>query len=798
MPKPRDHVPRRLLAAAGHLSPGDVRMLTRARFWSAPGQPADIYGAAMPAMIGLMALAHIPQCAIPLIELADALPDGSPRTIRVPIRDRLQEIRLTPAAAILAAKWKKDHRPTECPSSKLFVGRNGDDIPVGSFDFCLKPLSTALGLPGRFGTAASDFFVSRFHSHPDHHLSDTHALTAYRRLFCGLRINPSATAAQLRLVIERADPFPDAGKRFCSEERALEAALSLGTLLPESYGGLFEPSPDAAAAGLPEDHPLVVELAATAFSRHNKTRGQQYVDIYLRHRAEIESRSADKSLPPKEAAKVFGLANAGYVHIVRQARGRDVALVAGPLLGRAKSRPSMTEEEAARVGRIEAMLLANAKSGDDPYSLLRRHAAFVFGLCRDRKISFKDGASLLDTHKGDFRRMKLDHEAGVFDHWCRPRPTDAESRVWTQFIRARLSERQADQSDKAFIRQLRVKYDLPISEPVAIRAIRPPATVSERPPHRIDRKPQAALSAEDVKDMQAVAADAFEETCGRRKRPAWLEAAAPVVFQKVRAKKMFLHEARVVLGLTGEVVGELYQLYNDGELHLAFKARSKAENRSIRDKVLADMKKRGAELGFGPFLREFRRRHGVFVSRSALLNLIHDFERQNGRLPEGHATGGRRTKGPDTPLSKEERLRLKGIAADRPGSDDEVSRSILTSDGAFLMKMIDDCKISSSDAATLARLSLPNFSLVRRDFATGSTGRHCLPQPVGEDRRRQVAEVSAAAEASDASLSNLRFAALLGPHITLSHGTIKYLRDCIIKSRIAAQSGDVAAMDRPT
>lgn len=761
-------------------------MILRAGFWPAPRFEPDLDGEALAAATGLMTLTAIPERYIPAIEYDAALPENAPDTVVVPVDDeRLEVVRLSPAARLLVAAWK-GVRPTNTVSTKLFVTGTGAEVSVDAFSRHMEGVVEALGLGESFDRCARRFFVDNFYRHPDHVPADAPVLERYLKRFDRRCPERAFSASERRLIVSRADPFPDAGKRFLSDERAIEEARRIGTGLPDTYEACFAPKVDKDSLRLPDDHPLHAELAAAELSRHNATRGKQLLDIYIRHRADLDRRADDGTLPRLNAAPVFGLKQAQYMRMVAKAKRLAGELPPKPGRRRPRVRPTMTAQEAERLRRIEETAdPGEAEMPEFRRSLARRHGPFLFDLARQKKISNEQGARLLRVDLPDFGDMKLDHEAGVFDHWLRPRPKGEEHRSWVDLIREKLSEREEGQGDAAFIRMLRKKYGLPIARGAAIRAIRAPRREA------VVRVPSTGAAAAQPTEMEK----ARLEKIASRPRPTGLLAVqernarlkkdAPFVFDLVRADRLQLQEAGSVLDLTKARAGELYRLHLDGDLHLALKTNTRAESKRNRELLVAELERRGAEKGIAALCRDIRRRHRVYISLAAAQMILARFKEAHGRKPIGHHEGAYDVK-PDAKLSPEERTRLKGIAAtdwDGAPDIDALRRSLLTTDGRFLMGLVADRKISGGDGAALTRLDPYEFPQVRRDFARGHEARHCEAPPQGEERLRQEEAVVKLAVVSEEEERYYDFVVRLGPSITLPHWRIRALRKAAFEGR---------------
>lgn len=786
MRQPPDSVSVRPLGGRGGLRRGDLRTLLRAGFWPAASTENDLDGEAVAAALSLMAIAGIPDRPLSSIELAAAMPDVAPNSIGIPIADRVEIVRLPPVVVLLLEAWKKKREAKETTSTKLLVTATGEEMDARALLRHLQQAAAGLGLDGSLNDHARDFFIDNFYRHPDYSRQDAAKLERHLKRFDGHCPAQQIPAAEKRLVRKRADPFPDADKSFIDDERALEDARRMRTKLPRSWEKCFRARVDRTPQRLGDDHPLVVELANTVLSRHNTTRGAQIFAIYLAHRTELDRLAESGSLPRRAAADVFGLSRAQYMRMVAEAKRQAGELPPKPGRRQPRARPALTINEAERVHRIEALAIPGEVDMDDfRRRLWRRQGPFVFGLSRDGKISVEDGAALLRTHKLDFVRMKLDHEAGVFGHWLRPRPTIKEARKWTVFVREHLHERAEGQGDTDFIRALRRHHDLPVHESVAVRAIRAPVrSRSAKPAYR--KAPPVPLSdAERARLEELFAREKPVGPFAHKEQIARLKTDGPFVFDLVRARRLDLKDAAAALRISIRRSGELHTLHLEGDLHLALKINTRAESRQARELLVAELERRGAERGIAALCRDIRRRHRIYISRSAACTILRQFERERGRKPNGHPMGAfDRT--PDPRLTHTEKARLKaidGLGWNTAADVADLRRSVFATDGDFLMDLIALRKIECADGARLTRLPGSMFSAVRRDFAVGQRSRHCEPPPEGAERRRQEDEVVRQAAASDPNERYVDFTAKLPVDITLSHGRIRVLRRAALEAR---------------
>lgn len=793
MRQPPDSVSVRPLGGRGRLWRGDLRALVRARFWPAASTENDLDGEAVVAALALMAIAGIPDRPLSSVELAAAMPHEAPNSIGIPVFDRVEIVRLPPVVVLLVDAWKRKRESKQTASTKLFVSTTGREMDARALLRHLQQAAAGLGLEGSLNDHARDFFIDNFHRHPDYSREDSAKLERHLKRFNGHFPAQQISAAEKRLVRMRADPFPDADKSFLDDEHALEDARRMRTKLPRSWEECFRAKVDKTLQRLAADHPLVVELANTVLSRHNKTRGRELMEIYLRYRVELDQLAENGKLPRRAAADVFGLSRARYMRMVAEAKRVAGELPPKPGRRQPRARPALTVDDAERVRRIEALPVPSEAHLDDfRRSLWRRQGPFVFGLSREGKISIEDGAALLWTHKLDFVRMKLDHEADIFEHWLRPRPTLKETRKWTAFVRDHLHEREEEQGDTDFIRALRRRHGLPVHESVAVRAIRSPARPrAPKPAYR--KAPPVPLSESERSRLDELAARGKPVgPFARKEQIARLESDGPFAFDLVRARRLDLKGAARALQISILRIGELYSLHLEGDLYLALKIKTGAESRRARELLVAELERRGAEKGIAALCRDIRRRHRIYISRSAAFRILWQYERERGRKPKGHPMGAF-DRAPDPRLTPAEKARLKAIGAlrwDTAGDVANLRRSVFSNDGDFLMDLIVDRKIECADGAKLTQLPVAMFSVVRRDFAVGQRARHCEPPPEGAERRRQEDEVVRLAAASDPNERYVDFAAKLPVDITLTHGRIRVLRRAALDAR--ATTADVA------
>jgi hypothetical protein len=475
-------------------------------------------------------------------------------------------------------------------------------------------------------------------------------------------------------------------------------------------------------------------------------------------------------------APLFGL---GTKHFSKISRVVD-AKAGDPLVVLPRSLQAMLEltpEQADRLARIEALEQPNDQ--DEFIDLLRKHGPFVFGLVRDGSIDNERGVSLLRVGMSKFVRMKRDFLAGVFDHWLAPPLSQQESLAWQKFVHTRAGDQRPGQADSDFIRELRGRFHIPISEGLARDAL-----------YGLP-EPRAAGLNSKVYVLQSLAEQARLNSIRQARKPidGWnarqdqirhlLSEHGAFVFELVLARKLNLKDAAKLFGIPANRARELHALYREDDLHLALVKLSRPEEIERSKLFDRELKARGAENGLTELLHDIRRRLRIYIPERVATAKMH-WLKQRGKRPCVilRGTSGRRKK---VPLTDEQRRRVKALARTKWDAADDVDalrRDVLAEDGAFLMKMVDLGKVDVEEGARLTNLHVAVFERVQSDWRAGLQARHIEPPPTGPELDRQlriVHEELQRAPAGERPESFIRRVGLLG--VLLPRNKIVHLRE---------------------
>ncbi|MCA1549929.1 hypothetical protein I6F36_24155 [Bradyrhizobium sp. BRP19] len=606
----------------------------------------------------------------------------------------------------------------------------------------MKKLGKALGVEELFTDHLRSFFIDSFYRYrqsdsvqPDGNERTT--LRRYLRRFDSRRAQFPLSPAQTRLVLERADPFAEDGLRSWSEPAALEHARTLGTKLPDAYLACFLPANDLARR-LPDDHPLLSDLANARRSRQGKILANDRRAIYLRHQSDLLHRAAEESFLHKDAAALFDLSTGKYWEL-RCDTARPPAGEAKQWTRRADKpeRPQLSDEGRGRLARVAALTWPPRPQWDVfRRGVLRRHGGFLFSLSRQGKINREEAARFLKVDIGKFDRMRLDHEAGVFDHWLQPRLSFAESLKWRTFVREKSSERSEGRSDAAFIRELRQRYGLPISTRLAQEALHT-GVPSKIPVERTRIRPSLVVA--EIHRLEQISGYQWLPEGIEAQRLKLMQQHGSFVFDLILKQSLLLDDAARLFGISHSRACELLGLHREGDLAMALETPTASQKKERRLLFLRELERRGAELGYSELLRDIRRRLRVFIPNMAIRDYVHSLKRDGKRLPGLPRGRISRTKAL-VPLDAAERRRLQKIARINWDNVDDVPalrRTLLSSDGAFLMTLIDEGKLRVLDGARLLHLPRALFGEVHKDWKVGLSARHTFPPPSGEEYHRQ-------------------------------------------------------------
>lgn len=783
MRKPFGTTSRRLLARQQVMGAGDLRMILRPGFWPEAERDKDIPAAAAAAAVVLLLLGGVPLFNLDGIEAADTLPDDAPDRVGVPVSGQVISARLPPTAARVVSIWKRI-RPT-FGSTRLFVTSDGAPMSYGTLRGHLTDAFAALGLEGTPTKHGKLFLIDRFRRHPAFDEKEAGVLKRWLARLDGHARCPAPTREEERLVFERCDPFPDLGALDFRDAAAIAHARELGTELPDTYLECLRPAVDPSSRGLPPDHPLLADIAAaTVEGRLTKAKR---IEIYLKHREELSRRATDESLLHREAAELFGLGYCRYWELAREAessigqerpRGKHYARKKKPL-------PVPTEEETARIKRIGAIAWPMKKSRDGyRRGVLHKHGDFVRKLVRERKIGAREAAELLGLNLSSFTRFRLDAEAGVAKHWYAPAPSRAETDMWRTMVFERRNERRKGQSKSDFIRELRKRFDLPISQTCAAEAlVSPPKRRggSSRP------KITLPLSKEDARHLRSIRASRWPANSHVREahRLSLLRRHGESAFALVTQRLITTADVVKLFRLTLDRALDLVVLQREGDFAMALKKRTRAEARAGGELFVSEFVRRGAEAGVAELCRDIRRRLKVYVPTGQARNLVWRMNRAEGAA-RIEPTGPRVVRGRVRSMpTAEERKRLKTMAATDWQVADvaELRRRILTAHGDFVMVMTDGHKIDRAEAARLVGVPTVAFSGLRADWKLGFSARHLLPPAQGRDRDAQLAIVRAEVRCGERPESLIR--RLGGMGVLLPRHVIEKLRNRIIADRSA-------------
>jgi hypothetical protein len=768
-------------------------MMLREPFWPEAVEAKDIPPLGLAAGFALQALVGVPTDALLRIPVAGTLPKGAARQVLVPVHTREERARITAAAAQVVAAWKRVRPEGACDN--LIVTLDGGPARLDSFLERMAVIAKTLGLAPNLSNLALRFFSESFFasapesSRADHRIAfaEAKALDAYRARFDGRVVAPTLTPEQQRLVIERVDPFPEAGKEFLDDDAALASAHALGTSLPSRFLACFA----AASAGdvLPADHPLRRELADTAWTRDPSRREAQCAAIYRRHLESLATVIPAGRRGRAMFAPLFGISLRRFSRIAR-----TVEAEAGHAQGtppRWDTKAELTTEQATRIAAVEALVppKGRAQMEDFKRDLLRKQGPFVFGLVRDGTIENDRGAALLHAGMTKFIRMKRDFLVGLFDFWLAPPLSKEETLVWKEFVLARAGERRESQPLSDFIRDLRVRFLIPLSEVIMRDALTAnPAAPKAEPVARLPKGRVYLQLTEAETERLAEISRRPIPAVGRNAREDHLRTLftdhGEFIFDLVLARKISLKKAAEMSGIQTARASDLLSLHREGDLGLALVKLTRADEIERSRLLVRELEVRGAEKGLVELLRDIRRRHRIFIPMHVAVQKV-CWLRSKGILPAGITNGCRLERRNKVPLTADERRRLKALSSTawQTAADvDGLRRSVLAADGDFLMRLLDLRKIELEEAAKLTHLREDEFVEVRIDWRAGLGARHVAPPPDGKERERQLRilhDELLVASADERQESFIRRVGGLG--VLLSRDEISYARNCALR-----------------
>ncbi|WP_271599407.1 hypothetical protein [Bradyrhizobium sp. CCBAU 45384] len=715
-------------------------MFLREGFWPEASCAQDAPGAALAAGIALMALAGFPPKLLANVKLANALPKGKPTTIMVELGGQLEAVRVTPAVAVLIESWKRVRPPTT--SDRLFVRHGG--APFSRKGFIQRHFQH-LGLNGSLHSHTRRFFIERFFSavrakglSVPEASAVASSLDRYLARLDRSQRHASPSVEDERIVLEHADPFPGSSKRFFEDSHALSDAKARGTLLPDRYLACFRLK-GTPAHGLPADHPLRADLARMEWSPDWPMRYRQCADLYRRHRDDIKRHTGDGSILVDEWAELFGLCTRRYRAMARYIEQplRPTPFFKSRLDA---SQCELTLEEERRLASIGATAWPRSRGECRKVriAVLRKHAGFVFGLVEVGKITNRQGARLFRMPLTAFVWVKHDYAAGVFDYWLRSEPlTRAESLLWREFVFSKRGERRKGQKAPDFIRGLRLRYGVPLPHVTMMKALKKRPSSQRR--QSSYGKTAFPLSKAERRRLEKIAASSWPSKRRIRFRLSLLREHAAFVFDLVRLKRLRLPDIARLFRMGANRTGELFLLYREGDLALALYKPRWAEARDRMALFLREFNARDDGQSLPEFLREFRRRHRIFIPAHNAREYLRRISKKEGK-PASYG-GSKLTNLPRPPLTRDERWRLKkigGIDWEGARDVDDLRREMLGSEGDFLMGLLVDRKLSVKEAAPLINVSHSIVHGMRTDWLAGLFARHVEPPPAGAERKRQI------------------------------------------------------------
>jgi hypothetical protein len=516
-------------------------------------------------------------------------------------------------------------------------------------------------------------------------------------------------------MIRAIDPFHGEVLDFSDDALAVAAARAADAALPPSYADCFvRPAPPAA------DHPFMKDLAATGKPASRRARERLYSD----HRGELERMAVDGSLPLHEQARLFGVKKHAFRKLRRWARGQAGLPPKPPTRpGSPPPRPALTPTEAARLNRIAGEAWPPPLRQEAfTRRLLAKQGPFVFGVVRQRKLSFKDGAALfrLEVHK--FSDIKADFEVGLFGCWLVP-PLPAEKlAVEAELLRREMSQRRPGQSAEDFCREVRLRFDLKMTQTQATWYVRNPETKPKG-------SPAPALTPEEQKRLAEIRGaswprnwkvhdfriDLFEQH-GK------FACALMDVGKLGRPETSRLFKTQRLLRLRAALAAGTLRT---GPKPIA----SQADAARRRALLLGEYDLAPGDLTWPAFCDAFEDAHDLHLSPVQARVAVHaarpDAPRKAFPVP---AT---------VPPSDGERRRLKGIAqtpwdeADDPAA---LRRRLIRHDGAFLMGMMDEKKLYADEVSRLLRVRGVTVGQIRGAFRDGTVD-HLVEPPLPPARR---------------------------------------------------------------
>lgn len=711
--------PLRPLAGRHEVTEGDVRMLLRPRFWPDQDVPEkEVYGLSLATRCALRALAGIEEASIVAMTADDALPGGR-NSVIVTARGRTEEIPVTAALAKMLAVFKRRRIST---SPILFATRNGS-LFARTTSQTVNRTGRHLGFEGLLWDALKAYF-SDCVARPG---VDERDVLCYEARRDGWSVNARLRSdAAVAKMIRAADPFAGQTLDFPDDAEAVAAARAAGAVLPPSYAECFARPLRPAA-----DHAFMKDLAAKGTPGSRRAREQ----LYAAHQEELERMAADGSLPLSEQADLFGVKKHAYRKLRRWARAR-AGLPPKPANrpGTPPPRPPMTPTEAARVRRIADEMWPPALLREGfRVRLLARHGPFAFVLVRQRKLAVKDAASLFQIDGATLGRMKADFEVGLFDAWLAP-PLPAEERAAeAELLRREEGHRHPDQTDEEFCRAVRLRFGLRMTQNQALYHLRTDAIPEGSAAPGLTVEEQERLAGIRNKrwpgnwKVEAFRIDLFEQhgafACALMECGKLGEAETARLF-KVKLPRLLALSAALA----------------DGSLRNGPRTvGSRVEAARRRELMLQEYDHAPGSRTWPEFCEMFGRTYGIHLSPNTARMAIY-LERPD-EPREAFPTSATATP------SDEERRRLRAISLtrwDKAEDPAELRRRLIRHEGPFLMRMLEERKVSPEQAGRLLRVRTVAVGQIRGAFRDGVID-HLIEPPLPPKERAPAMAIIAAA-----------------------------------------------------
>lgn len=736
MPPPDADAPRlRPLDGVERLSVGDVRMMLRPAFWLRPGCGDGIVQAHLTAAaVALAGLAGLPAYGREAMRADQALPDGRRSVVvRGLTGSEEHELAVRPAVAEALARLKRVHAVEG--EQPLFI-RPGSGDPY----MCLWNAGRRLGSPIPLWRLLRNFFEASLYRSDDADAIDCYLSIVTRGDGDPHLVTPSA----LKRLVLQTDPLGGDVRWVRDDEYALKAALDAGTRLAATFDkSIARPkAPQPPVPPPPEDHPLLVEIAAAKPKSGQKS--EIRLQICMRHMAELDRMRRDRSLPNRRAAELFGMTANGYASMLWRAR-RELGMGRRGPKPVPKLRPAMTPKEAARLARLSVTAWpGKAARTDFCRRLLAKHGDFVFGLAAAGKLGVADGAAIFGMSQYSFRELRPYAAAGMITARF-ARATIEERAKWRDIVLRELSKRPPGPL-QPFIDGLRTSFGVPLPDKVIRRIVRdverPPGPTHARGPIRMALRPDERAKLDALARAEWPAGPEAE---GFRRH--FIAEHADFVFGLLRGRRIGVPDAAKLFRISADQVTMLSRLHLEGLLAPALLPPPPPEERERRKLLVkAELPRRPIDMPAAEFARQMTRKLRFHVPAHWIIDMLRKGVPGAAPLPPF----GKQSR---PALDDGERARLRVVKAAIMEDDGrdlvERRRAVLRRDGSFLMTLLEGKKLGNEEAAELLEVNAGAISRMRCDFRDGTFAHHAAEPAPDDERSRWMAIAQAECRAGE-------------------------------------------------